>query len=82
MKAKVACPCCGSTKKKLYTVPGHRELRGKTIEIYSFKYGGVTITRLVACEECGNVYDVVVAKKFITKKGKKHAGASSTKKKG
>lgn len=65
MKPKIACPCCGSEKQHVYTVPKHPELKAGSIEIHAVKFEGITITRLVSCEDCGNVYDSVVAKKFV-----------------
>ena len=65
LKPEIKCPCCGSDKMHTYRVPGHPELEGKEVEIMSMKYEGVTIARLVTCEDCGNVYDSVVAKKII-----------------
>ena len=64
MKPKIKCPACKSERIHTYTVPNHPELKG-TIEIMAQKYEGITITRLVTCADCGNVYDSVVAKKFV-----------------
>ena len=64
MKLKIKCPCCGSENRHTYRVPGHPELTGKHIELFALKHQGVSIARLVCCEDCGNIYDAVVAKKF------------------
>jgi len=65
LKAKIACPVCGSEEKKKYHVPGHPELSGERIDIFSLKYEGVTICMLVCCAKCGNVYDAEGAKKIV-----------------
>lgn len=67
MKTVTKCPACGSTRTHEYTVPNHPELKGKNIDIMSLQREGITICRLVTCENCGCVYDQTVAKKIDSK---------------
>lgn len=66
-KAIIKCPCCGSENRHVYQFPSHPELKASDIEIMSFKFEGVTICKLVCCEDCGCIYDLEVAKKIVRK---------------
>lgn len=63
-KSEIRCPVCKSDEQHVYKIPNHPELKGQDIEIMIQKFEGITICRLVTCENCGVVYDAAVAKKL------------------